>query len=220
MTLRCGISKNLEEFRALTGKHYGDLVDVLEDKYCWKCPMRSTSSETFCREAEIWIRLSNAFEQGIQEELLSRNVPTGCLEMVTTKVLQKKMKNEHKSSKFHKLSFLEADEDLSPQVKKGSFMMVDEDTKSIKKGDLVLMPRSCPLSLFWFLKMSQLDEMPLKLFKVMKVSHEKGLKCIKTEEGFDVPIEYIYGVVVKIVMEGDSLYTELGLKSHSNLTTP
>lgn len=60
--------KKLEEFRALPQKHYGDLVDALEDKYCWKCPMRSTSSETFCREAEIWIRLSNAFEQSIQEE--------------------------------------------------------------------------------------------------------------------------------------------------------
>ena len=214
MTLRGGMSKNLEEFRALTGEHYGNLVDALEDKYCWKCPMRSTSSETFCREAEIWIRLSNAFEQGIQEELLSRNVPVGCLELITTKVLQKKMKNEHKSPKFHKLSFLEADEDLSTYVKKGSFMVVDEDTKSVKKGDLVLMPSSCPLSSFWFLKMSQLDKMPLKLFKVMKVSHERGLKCIKTEEGFKVPFEYLYGVVVKVVREEDPLYTELGLKSN------
>ena len=145
MPFRGGLSKNLEEFRSLTGTHYGDLVDALDDKYCWKCPMRSTSSETFFREAEIWIRLSNAFEQGIERELLSRNVPVGCLEMITTKVLQKKMKNEHKSPKFHKLSFLEADEDLSSCVKKGNFMMVDEDTKSIKKGDLVLMPRSCPL---------------------------------------------------------------------------
>lgn len=99
-------------------------------------------------------------------------------------------------------------------MKKGNFMMVDEDTKSIKKGDLVLMPRSCPLSLFWFLKMSQLHEMPLKLFKVMVVSHEKGLKCIKIEEGFNVPIGYVYGIVIKVVREGDSLYTELGLKSN------
>lgn len=219
MMVRGGISKKLEEFRALTGRHYWDLVDALEDKYCWKCPMRSTSSETFCKEAEIWIRLSNAFEQGIQGELLSRKVPVECLEVITSKVLQKKMKNGRRSPKFHRLSLLEVDKDLAPYVKKGSFLMVDEDPKSVKKGDVVLMPRSCPLSSFWFLKMS-LDEMPLKLFRVTGVSHEKGLKCIKTEEGFDVPIEYIYGVVVKIVMEGDSLYTELGLKSHSNLTTP
>ena len=214
MTFRGGISKNLEEFSALTGKQYGDLVDALEDKYCWKCPMHSTSSETFCREAEIWIRLSNAFEQGIQKELLSRNIPLGCLEVITSKVLQKKMKKEHKSPKFHKLSLLEVDRDMAPYVKRGSFLMVDEDPKSVKKGDLVLMPRSCPLSTFWFLKMNHLDEMPLNLFKITEVSHEKGLKCIKTEEGFKVPIEYIYGVVMKVVREGDYLYTELGLKSH------
>lgn len=35
-----------------------------------------------------------------------------------------------------------------------------------------------------------IDEMPLKLFKVVEVSHERSLKCIKTEEGFKVPIEY------------------------------
>lgn len=214
MTFRGGISKNLEEFSGLTRRHYRDLVDALEDTYCWKCPMRSTSSETFCREAEIWIRLSNAFEQGIQRELLSRNVPLGCLEVITSKVLQKKMKNERKSPKFHKLSLLEVDRDLAPYVKKGSFLMVDEDPKSVKKGDLVLMPRSCPLSTFWFLKMNHLDEMPLKLFKVTEVSHKKGLKCIKTKEGFKVPIEYVYGVVLKVVREEDSIYTELGLKSH------
>ena len=76
--------------------------------------MRSTSMETFCREAEIWLRLSNAFELGVQDELTSRNIPVNCLEVIAAKTLGKKMKEDFKTLKFQKLVLLKVQKDIPP----------------------------------------------------------------------------------------------------------
>lgn len=76
--------------------------------------MRSTRMETFCREAEIWLRLSNAFELGVQDELTSRNIPVNCLEVIAAKTLGKKIKEDSKTLKFQKLVLLKVQEDMSP----------------------------------------------------------------------------------------------------------
>jgi hypothetical protein len=47
-----GISDNLEEFRKLSQIKYKNLIESLEEEYCWKCPMSTNSSETFCREVD------------------------------------------------------------------------------------------------------------------------------------------------------------------------
>jgi hypothetical protein len=206
-----GISDNLEEFRKITRKHYGKLVNSLEEKYCWKCPMHTTSSETFCREAEIWLRLSNAFEQGIHDELISRNIPKDSLEVIAAKLLEKKMKVEVKTPKFQKLILLKVGEDLDLQVKEGSFLLVKENPKSVKKDDLVLLPRVCPLSLGWFSRASYMN-MPLKLFKVARSFQKGNITYMKTESGLEIPVVYVFGVVLKIIMEKDPIYSDLGLK--------
>lgn len=206
-----GISDNLEEFRRITRKNYGKFVDGLEEKYCWKCPMHTTSSETFCREAEIWLRLSNAFEQGIHDELISRNIQKDRLEVIAAKLLEKKMKAEVKTPNFQKLILLKVEEDMDHQVKKGSFLLVKENPKSVKKDDLVLLPQVCPLSLGWFARASYLN-MPLKLFKVVRSFQKGNITYIRTENDIEIPIVYIFGVVLKIIMEKDPIYSDLGLK--------
>jgi hypothetical protein len=89
-----GISDNLEEFRKLSNIQYENLIESLEEKYCWKCPMRTDSSEAFCREVDSWVRLSNAFEMGVKDHLKKRRIPSDCLEVLGAKLLEKKMKTE------------------------------------------------------------------------------------------------------------------------------
>lgn len=180
------------------------------DKYCWKCPMQSTSMETFCREAEIWFRLLNAFKLGVQDELTSRNIPVNCLEVIAAKTLGKKMKEDFKTLKFQKLVLLKVQEDTSPFINKGSFLLVKERPKSIERNDLVLLPGCCPLSIFWFSKLSQ-SGMPLKVFQVIKTFQKKGLSHVKIKENLEIPIEFVFGVVLKVIKEGDPIYHELGL---------
>ena len=206
-----GISDNLEEFRELSRKHYKNLIESLEEKYCWKCPMRTNSSEAFCREVDSWVRLSGAFEMGIYDHLRNRGLPSNCLEVVSALMLEKKMKSDHVSPKFQKLVFLKVEEDMDPDVKDGNFLLVKENPKILKKGDMILLPRACPLSTFWFSKMSYIHKMPLKIFKIDKVHHKTGLKYVKTTEGIEIPISYVYGLIIKIFDENDPFFSELQL---------
>ncbi len=206
-----GISDNLEEFRKLSRKHYMNLIEGLEEKYCWKCPMRTNSSEAFCREVDSWIRLSGAFEMGVYDHMKEMGIPGNCLEIIAAKKLEKKMSNDHKAPEFQKLVFLKVGEKMDFGVDDGDFILVKETPKTLKNGDLILLPRSCPLSTFWFSKISYMDEMPLKIFKVEKVFHKGGVKYIKTIEKLEIPIEYVYGLILKIINKDNPIFSELGL---------
>jgi hypothetical protein len=207
-----GISDNLEEFRKLSQLHYKNLIESLEEKYCWKCPMRTNSSEAFCREVDSWVRLSNAFEMGVIDHLKEMGIPNDCLEVLGAKLLEKKMRTEHVSPNFQKLVFIKIEENLGPNVNKGNFIIVKENPKTLKNGDMALLPRSCPLSIFWFSKISFAVKLPLKIFIIDKIFHKQGVKYIKTKDGLEIPLEYVYGVIVKIIDEKDPIYSELHLE--------
>ena len=100
---------------------------------------------------------------------------------------------------------------MTPEVKNGSFLLVKENPKNLKNGDLVLLPRSCPLSIFWFSRISYIQKMPLKIFTIDKVFHKSGVKYIKTIDGLEIPLEYVYGVIFKIIDVDDSIFSELRL---------
>ena len=206
-----GISDNLEEFRELSRKHYKNLIEGLKDKYCWKCPMRTNSSEAFCREVDSWIRLSVAFEMGIDDHMRDMGIPNNCLEVIASKILEKKMNSNHLSPKFQKLIILKIEENMAHGINSGDFLLVNENPKNVKKGDMVLLPRACPLSLIWFSKSTYINKMPVKVFKIVKVYHKAGVKYISTDNGLEIPIEYVYGLITKVINNKDPIFTELRL---------
>ncbi len=53
--------------------------------------------------------------------------------------------------------------------------------------------------------------MPLKIFTVEKVFHKTGVKYIKTKDGLEIPLEYVYGIIFKIIDINDAIYSELRL---------
>ena len=176
-----GISDNLEVFRGVSKKHYKDLIESLEDKYCWKCPMRTNSSESFCREVDSWVRLSGAFEMGIYDHLRERGIPTNCLEVLATKMIEKKMKLDN-YPKYQKLIFLKIDEDMDLGIKRGSFLLVNENPKRIKSGDKILLPNSCPLSTMWFTKIKSIGKLQLKFLRLKRYSTNPELNTLKLKK--------------------------------------
>ena len=206
-----GISDNLENFREVSRKHYKDVINSLEEKYCWKCPMRTNSSEACCKEVNSWFRLSGAFEMGIYDHLRGRGIPTNCLEVLAAKMIEKKIKINQLTPKYQKLIFLKVNEDMDLGVKSGDFLLIDEHPKQIKDGDKILLPKSCPLSTRWFTKVSIIGKMPLKIFEVEKVFHKSGIKYVKTKENIELPIEYVYGLVLNIINKENPIFTELHL---------
>jgi len=205
-----GISDNLEIFRKLSKKHYADLIDSLEEKYCWKCPMRTNNSETFCREVDSWVRLSIAFEMGIHDHLREIKIPESCLEVIASKFVEKQVNTGTVSHKLQKLNLIRMEKSMGFEIHSGDYLLVDHGVKKIESGDKVVLPNSCPLSNLWYSK-SSAEELPLKVFGVKKVFHKSGVKYIQTVDGFEVPLEYVYGVILKIIKKEDKIYTELQL---------
>jgi hypothetical protein len=142
------LSKALGEFSRVSRDHYAKIQEILKDEYCWKCPMRSTSKSTSCRDVDAWIRLTGAFERGIHEHLLSKGGSETNLEAVTTRYLSKIIKKHSQNLKYHKTLVLKLKEDIKPFAKKGDLLLVKENPESIKENDLILCPEICPISTY------------------------------------------------------------------------
>ena len=210
-----GISDNLEIFRKLSKKHYADLIESLEEKYCWKCPMRTNNSETFCREVDSWVRLSIAFEMGIHDYLREMQIPESCLEIITAKFVEKQISKGTVPNKLQKLNLIRMEKSMGFDINNGDYLVVKQGANTLKSGDKVLLPNTCPLSNLWNTR-NCAEELPLKVFAVKKVFHKGGVKYIQTVDDLELPLEYVYGVILKIIKKEDPIYTELRLNRSFN----
>ena len=86
------LSEALGEFSRVSKDYYEKIQEILKENYCWKCPMRSTSKLTSCKDIDAWIRLTGAFEKGIHEHLLSKDESKNNLEDITSRYLAKVIK--------------------------------------------------------------------------------------------------------------------------------
>lgn len=195
------LSDTLDEFQEISREYYQKIMEILKEKYCWKCPMRSTSNETFCREIDAWIRLTESLEAGIRKELTLESYSLENLEVMAARFLEKKMKSNKISRE--KNIILQLEEDAEPFASSGNYLQVKTNPRRVKVNDLVLLPRACPLATYWYTKTTKRATVPFKIFKVAKVFQRKGCKYIQTEEGFEVPMEYVMGVVIKIMGHQD-----------------
>lgn len=190
------LSDILDEYQETSKKYYQKVMEILEDKYCWKCPMRTNSKETLCREVEAWVRLTEAMESGVREELNLNNYSMESLEAVAVKFMEKQMK-PHEKDKDSLIIKLESDEE--PFARSGDFLFVRAHPLKPEEGDLVLMPRACPLATYWYIKTFKKATVPFKIYKVSRVFQRRGCRYIETEYGLVVPVDFLIGVVTNIM---------------------
>jgi hypothetical protein len=190
------LSKTLGQYQEISRKYYQEIMSILEEEYCWKCPMRTNQDETLCREVEAWIRLTEAMESGVQEELEQHHYSLEKLRVISAKFLEKKMK---KTELKEDSLIIKLEEDAKPYANSGDFIYVKTHPLKVKKDDLVLMPRACPLATYWYVTTFKKSTVPFKIFKVSRVFQKMGVRHIITEEGFEVPVEYLIGVVKDII---------------------
>jgi hypothetical protein len=190
------LSDSLKEFEQTTKEYYKRVMDILEDKYCWKCPMRTNKNVALCLEVEAWVRLTESMEGGINEVLFSHNLSLEKWQVITAKFLEKKMTlNDKKENNM----IFKLEESANPLASAGDFLYVKTSPIKVKKDDLVLLPRICPLAAYWYSKTVKNMSIPFKLFKVARVYQENGYRHIQTEEGLQIPVDYLIGVVKKII---------------------
>lgn len=192
------LSDTLNEFQNTSKKYYQKVMNILESKYCWKCPMRTNREEMLCQEVEAWIRLTEALEGGVLKGVRHENFSPEKLEIITAKFLEKKMKKSHTGEKE---VLVKLEDDAKPFATSGDFLYIKTHPLKVKKGDLVLLPRVCPLTIFWYKETTENAVVPFKIFKISRVFHKKGVRYIKTLDGLEVPVEFLMGVIINIIGE-------------------
>lgn len=66
---RSQMKQIIARFKGSARKSFEDLRRALDERYCWKCPQRSTRENIGCREADAWIRLRSALEEELRAHL-------------------------------------------------------------------------------------------------------------------------------------------------------
>jgi hypothetical protein len=190
------LSDVLNEFQETSKKYYKTIMNILDEKYCWKCPMRTNRKVTLCQEVEAWIRLTETLEAGVREELVEYNFSQEQWEAITTKFIEKQISPPHQREKN---IIVKLEEDQPPFARSGDFLYIKTHPLRVKKDNLIVMPRTCPLATFWFIKTTKKSTVPFKIFRVSKVFQKNGCRYIRTHEGLEVPVEYILGIVENIM---------------------
>lgn len=199
------LSEALDEFGRVSRDHYAKIQEILKEKYCWKCPMRSTSKNTSCRDIDAWIRLTGAFERGIHEHLLSKDESYENLESLTSRYLSKVIKKHSRNLKYQKSIILKLKEDVEPYAKKDDLLLVMENPESVKAGDLVLWPQICPISMYWFSKAKLAGYIPFDILKVSRTFYKDSCRYIQSENHLEISLDYISGKIIKIIGKDDSI---------------
>lgn len=194
------LSDALKEFQEISGVYYQRIMNILEEKYCWKCPMRTNSKETLCREVESWIRLTESLEYGVKDVLHLNELSIANLEVICAKFLEKQIKS---GTKREDSTIFKLDENFKPFAQSGDFLLVKTRPLRVKRNDLVLLPRACPIATYWYIKTMGKATVPFKIFKVSRVFQKKGCRYIQTNEGLELPVEFLIGVVRKIINQED-----------------
>ncbi|HEX3013339.1 MAG TPA: hypothetical protein VHO92_03560 [Methanobacterium sp.] len=207
------LSDTLDEFSKVSKEFQGKIQKILKDKYCWKCPMRSTSKNTFCNELDSWIRLTGAFERGVQENILKNVDSKDNLDVITSRYLFKILKKHQRRLKYSKTTILKLKEDIKPFALKDDLLFIEENPEKVKINDLILWPQICPVSFYWFSKAKILGIIPFKILKVENSFQKEGHKFVKVENGLEIPLEYITGKLIKIIGKNDQIYSKLDLYS-------
>lgn len=199
------LSEALDEFSRVSRDHYAKIQEILNEEYCWKCPMRSTSKNTSCRDIDTWIRLTGAFERGVHEHILSKEESYENLEFITSRYLSKIIKKPSMNLKYQKSIILKLKEDVEPYAKKDDLLLVKENPESVKAGDLVLWPQICPISMYWFSKAKLGGYIPFNILKVSRTFHKDSCRYIQSENHTEIPLEYIAGKIIKIIGKDDCI---------------
>lgn len=205
------LSDTLDEFSKVSKEFQGKIQKILKDKYCWKCPMRTTSKNTFCNELDAWIRLTGAFERGVQDNIREDIDLKDNLEIITTRYLSKLLKKYNRPLKYNKTIILKLKEDVEPFAFKNDLLFIEENPESVKVGDLILWPQICPVSFYWFSKAKILGIIPFKILKVEKSFQKEGRKFVKVENDLEILLEHITGKIIKIIDKADPVYSKLNL---------
>lgn len=197
------LQKKLNEFQAHSKSSYVEIMKILEDNYCWKCPMRSTSDQSRCREVHTGRVLQEALEKGIINHLKNEEVPCVEAEALVTRMTKKKIKKQGGKQR-EKIIIMKIKSEECPDLALSSWIKVKINPKRALAGDKILIPEKAlehPLLGAYAL----VAGVPFQIAQVKRTYHENNFWYVEIENGGIISLESIFSVLVKVFEDEDSL---------------
>lgn len=196
------LQERLDRFQEETKTAYQDIMNILEDKYCWKCPMRSTSKNSRCREVHAGRTLQEAMDQGIFNHQQNNLSPVEVNALIAR--IQKKKTKKQGGPQREKTIILKAEGDQNPHFSPHEWLMIKINPRRLLKGEKILVPdRSLNTPLIGAYAL--IAGFPFQVAIVSRVFHEGNFWYVEVEEKDIWPLESVFGVLVKVLTEGDSI---------------
>jgi hypothetical protein len=200
------LQERLDEFQRQTGTVYQDIMNILEDKYCWKCPMRSTSKNSRCREIHAGKVISELIDKAIAVKLNENRVNPVEIEALQMRVLKKKIKKQG-GKQGEKIITLNIEAEQNPDLSSHNQLMVKINPRKVTKGDNILIPdKTVENNILGAYAL--VTGFPFQMAVVEKVFHEGNFWYVEIEDKQILPLESVFGVLLKVT--GEENFTLIG----------
>lgn len=197
------LQEKLDEFQRQTGTVYQDIMNILEDKYCWKCPMRSTSKNSRCREIHAGKVISELIDKAIAVKLNENIVNPVEIEALQMRILKKKIKKQG-GKQGEKVIILNVEAEQNPDLSSHNQLIVKINPLKVLKGDKILIPdktvKSNILGAY-----ALVAGLPFQVAVVEKVFHEGNFWYVEIEDKQILPLESVFGVLLKVTGDENPL---------------
>ncbi|WP_321422991.1 hypothetical protein [uncultured Methanobacterium sp.] len=197
------LQESLDEFQRQTGIVYQDIMNILEDKYCWKCPMRSTSKNSRCREIHAGKVISEVIDKAIAVKLNENRVNPVEIEALQMRIVKKKIKKQG-GKQGEKIIILNVEAQQNTNLSLHNQLMVKINPRKVLKGENILIPdktvESNILGAY-----ALVAGFPFQVAVVEKVFHQGNFWYVEIEDKQILPLESVFGVLLKVTGEENSL---------------
>lgn len=200
------LQERLDEFQQQTVTAYQDIMNILEDKYCWKCPMRSTSKNSRCREIHAGKVISEVLDKAIAVKLNENKDNPVEIEALQMRILKKKIK-KHGGRQSEKNITLNIEAKQNPDLSSNNQLMVKINPRKVTKGDNILIPdKTVENNILGAYAL--VAGFPFQMAVVEKVFHEGNFWYVEIEDKQIFPLESVFGVLLKVT--GEENFTLIG----------
>lgn len=197
------LQERLDEFQRQTVTVYEEIMNILEDKYCWKCPMRTTSKNSRCREIHAGKVLCEVIDKGIIIKLNENDVNPVEIEAIIIRILKKKIKKQGGRQR-EKIIILNIDAEQNQYLSSYNQLMIKINPRKVQKGDNILIPdKSVESTLLGAYAL--VAGLPFQVAVVEKFFHKGNFWYVEIEDEQILPLESVFGVLLKVIGEEDSL---------------
>ncbi len=200
------LQNKLEKFQEYTKIVYAEIMNVLEDHYCWKCPMRSTSTQSRCREIHAGRVIHEALDDGIIDYFSQSKVSPVEVDAVIIRMLKKKIKREG-GKQAEKIIIMNVEEGQNPDLPLNSWIKVKINPKRAKIGEKILIPPEKvehPLLGSYAL----VAGFPFQIGEVKRSFNEGNFWYVEVEDNNVLPLESIFGVLINVFEDVNSFCGE------------